>query len=657
MKLPVVGDDTASAHQDTISASSTAAVTETESVDVAVLLVQGKGDQIPGSTLVENGYPIIVWMARRLQRQQRTLSHRWSLHVQNTRFCVDEPIVHEQIDSDFLPFTEVFLSRNEEFHGRESKKLVLTESCIAGENLTPTFSEVAMWSVFALPYGFFRRIELACKSRVHPHVFLSSVLGLILAPMIQLALVALIPLAAIPQMRSFVVAVQKRLSGSTGDAYFLITSPLRHDAMVHRFQSDLEYVRTAWHPKKLIVVAHSQGATIAVEALSNDMPGRADELITYGSGVSVLFNLQHRLDVIATKRALLIVIAAICFLTLGLWVWGVKGILEAKPDRWEIWHAFGNRTVQLTLLFPIAMFFVLSCLVGKRFESCRTVKSRVLGLMERDNKLTWLDITATCDPVTLGQGISPESNGSRIESQFVTNKMSVMRDHTTYWQNVLEFVPQVAGRVLHAIDDFDDKIEPDEQTRGQHFASASFGCRLAWIGSAWLQVLSLIILVASPRHANNTFNSLANPVFDHLGWISELSSGWIERPGTRVQEWLQISDSLTLFSAWSGVWIFVVAPIARKFKMNSLDQRVFLESAGPLYPGISTLLLLVAYWMPSLVAVPFIIFSSTWSTFSIVSSVGLISVGVLSSYVYFMRLNLEQKRPFKTAMAVSPQRI
>ena len=121
-----------------------------------------------------------------------------------------------------------------------------------------------------------------------------------------LALVLILGLLPIPQLRSLILSAQTTLIGTVGDSLAFVESPIRAALIRNRILEGLERLKDRC--ERTVIVAHSQGAAAVFDALGgipqapdHDMnstspePPRGpvpDTLVTFGSGVNQLASLR-----------------------------------------------------------------------------------------------------------------------------------------------------------------------------------------------------------------------------------------------------------------------------------------------------------------------------------------------------------------------------
>jgi hypothetical protein len=231
-----------------------------------------------------------------------------------------------------------------------------------------------------------------------------------------------------------------------GDSYILLGSPSRAASIISRVEESLRAMNDC---RALAVVAHSQGAVVAYEALKRSRPGNLRKFVTFGSGHSKLVALK-RLQ--RSKANRLVWLAPLGLLALMTFAWyGIGQIRAGESDSF------------FTLIF-LAVFALGMVTSGLR--ATRTLYEPTHEDLDVGAEKGWLDLYATHDPVPNGPlfGIREERDG--VNSYPVQNAASVLLDHTSYWRNRDEFVPAVAIALAEAGDrSIDRPGSSDEATR------------------------------------------------------------------------------------------------------------------------------------------------------------------------------------------------
>ncbi|MCT9081321.1 hypothetical protein [Streptomyces fulvoviolaceus] len=107
------------------------------------------------------------------------------------------------------------------------------------------------------------------------------------AVLLQLLFLLLAPLALVPVLRRGVQRVQYVLVASVGDSMAFVAVPESFEQMVRRVREDLARLDSL--ARRIIVVAHSQGAAVAHEALHavEEKPWRLDPTVVGVTSVAV----------------------------------------------------------------------------------------------------------------------------------------------------------------------------------------------------------------------------------------------------------------------------------------------------------------------------------------------------------------------------------
>jgi tetratricopeptide (TPR) repeat protein len=130
-----------------------------------------------------------------------------------------------------------------------------------------------------------------------------TVVALALLPLLLLILSALTLLGIIPYepIRKLAQSVQRILASTIGDSYVLKDQPMVAAAITESVRGNLEWL--AQRCKKVAVVAHSQGGAIAHRVLRGPITSRCDLLVTFGSGLGKLSDIE-RVDEFQGRRLL-----------------------------------------------------------------------------------------------------------------------------------------------------------------------------------------------------------------------------------------------------------------------------------------------------------------------------------------------------------------
>jgi hypothetical protein len=275
---------------------------------LGVLFVHGIGQQSQGETLVRWGEVLIDWI-RRVD----------SPPIADTKVRV---LAASLGDGQAKPAeAEVEVTIN---GGRRS--WLMTEAWWAEAFATPSYRQLVVWSTKIVPWAiglhFARRLLSKLKGlwstsnrviyqgrtvrwlRLLDKEYLlllggsfwlaaTLIFWMLLSPILVGVLLLLLVIGLIPieKLRSFVGAVQQKLAGTIGDSMVLLENPIQSAAMRSRLRHTLQELATRC--EKVAIIAHSQGAEIALQTLAETpliekSPERDMTLITFGAGVNKL---------------------------------------------------------------------------------------------------------------------------------------------------------------------------------------------------------------------------------------------------------------------------------------------------------------------------------------------------------------------------------
>lgn len=202
--------------------------------------------------------------------------------------------------------------------GENTERWLLSEAWWAESFPSPSYSELVSWSLRAVPWALaihiaqrYWQAEPATLNEPGParkrvlaarlFAVLQLLIALALAPAVILALVLtlVLGLLPIPQLRSVMLSVQSRLTGTMGDSLAFVESPVRAGLIRTRILTRLE--RLIDKCDHTIIVAHSQGAAAVLDALGGVRDAEApaqpagpvpDTLLTFGAGINQLVSLK-----------------------------------------------------------------------------------------------------------------------------------------------------------------------------------------------------------------------------------------------------------------------------------------------------------------------------------------------------------------------------
>ncbi len=403
---------------------------------VGVLFVHGMGRQAPGDTLIDFGEPLFRWLTRWGANPyvQRPFSTR------ALRSALQPPALAEGAPPHF---------EFEIVPGRESRtssppppsRWTLAESCWAGEFRDPPFGRLAAWMIsvgaWTVVSHYAKQVRARFRSWRRPVLGLPLLLAaIVLALLVQLmvALLAVLAVIPVPRLRRALSGLLRLLTGTLGDSYVLLSSPVQERAAVDRVRHDVAWL--AGRVDRVVVVAHSMGAAIAHAALRGERSAKVKRLVTFGSGLGKLEELSFLSH--PDQRAFLWKVqAGLPLMVLSLLALPRALAAAAATDLWSIW----NLWLLLLVIFPLV---VLGAVLTTSLWGWPELRRHLAEKLPLEG-IAWHDCYATSDPVPNG----PLLAEARLtdESRVVRNEASAVADHSAYWRNEDEFVTWVVQRI------------------------------------------------------------------------------------------------------------------------------------------------------------------------------------------------------------------
>jgi hypothetical protein len=433
--------------------------------------------------------------------------------------------------------------RSDGAHQRED--WLFAEARWAQSFIPPSAKRVGLWSAFVSPYMISTlliahfRLALATLARKRSDVWrgfglvrLLSIVVLfpVIAPLtvlvqgllLLLAVLAIIPLEIVQKR---VATVQRALSTLVGDSYTFLESASNRASIVARVKERLDWLSTRC--RHVVIVAHSQGAYVALETLHTVLPERLRLFVTVGSGIERLSALRG----IHSHRGLSLRMSiGIALLSCYLFSVGAYQVLAGERRGWY-----------LALIVACALFYTLMFVVSGS-DAHSDLHPGWYNLLE-SRRIRWLDYFTTYDPVP--GSVSPSGAAARQE---LANLDSVLLDHTSYWENRDQFVPSIVHAIARA---GDSHIRVDRLTKRDalllEFAARWRPHRIAWLRMGlWLVSLSALAVVARRAHDIGVWGAALRELADRA------SAG----VGTTIPQWLaglrdrEIGTALVLV-AWA----------------------------------------------------------------------------------------------------------
>lgn len=415
---------------------------------VGVLLVHGIGNQRRGKTLTQFGEPLFLCLENWLR------NHSGGAELERVALR-DEPA---------QPRTPAHAIVRLWYRGEPKEPLATTptpeegsptpappdpekpvETCwlLAESNWAevferPSFGSVAFWSIRVVPWFILTQFVDQLSDDLRNKRFGRGLLGFSylvltfpLALLIQLLVLILLPMSLLPPLRPVVAPIQRWISAVIGDTYVLLTSRFQFQSMVSTVREDLDWL--ANQCEVVAVLAHSQGAAVAHEALRQAKDPKVERLITFGSAVSRLKALRQVMDNARYMLTASTLVTLSALVLTGLYLWS---LLSTGASLLQL--VFGLWGLATLLAFSV---FVMPFTLKQINEVCHERQDFALS-----DQTQWEDYYATADPVPNGQMLSEKHLYTR-ESREVHNGANIFTDHSTYWRNRDEF----GSAVLHSL--------------------------------------------------------------------------------------------------------------------------------------------------------------------------------------------------------------
>lgn len=433
--------------------------------DLGVLLVHGIGEQKQGETLNEFGAPIVKWLDQWLEDdvvdvggvpvRAGTKDHFGRAVF--TRATLRPP----DLAWNTPAHAEATLEHGPGATEPHRQTWLFAESWWSPQTLTPRISPFLLWLITRGPWvlllhlsqslcvdyaSMTRRLTgqdpatrtLPAQLSLYGELarFTAATLAWLLVSLLLISLwcvVSLIALVPAGFVRKRVYAVLQAITGVIGDSYVLINDPIQRAAFGSATRRALDWLR-ARGCRRLVVVAHSQGAAVARDVLFEAGAARVDGFVTLGPGIAKLDALADRerrapQDFLwCGAAAPLTLLAALAFARLS----------SAGHSGFALWG------------FPVLAGVVAAVAILRSWHSTADGLARLrpdpaAARPPLPPGLRWQDFHASHDPVSNGSLSRTVAAGlRRVVSRRVVVLASRLQDHTAYWTSRADFLPYVA---------------------------------------------------------------------------------------------------------------------------------------------------------------------------------------------------------------------
>jgi pimeloyl-ACP methyl ester carboxylesterase len=404
--------------------------------DIGVLLVHGIGDHKEGETLTAFGEPLID----SLREWLRGTANPESAENPNPELT-EARLKAVRNEAESPAYAVMTISAIEKAAGLPLSESWLLCEAWWGESVQPprplrllawlwTRGPILIFWHFFLGFqarssdksnvkhaSISRMVYNKCKMILLAYWF--SVLAIFLAAICQMVMTTATALLVIPigKWRQAVANVARVLTLTLGDSYVLLEHDIQRTALVARVRKSLSWLSD--RVKQVVVIAHSQGAAIAHEALVQTKLDKVQRFITVGSGLEKLHFLRRTRQ---TRKGLLSSALLCPVLGAGFWL---------------LWS--GQYQLSAVVSFTGFVLAVIALASLENYQSELTKRIPSLRLKQESDAPFWLDINATHDLIPMGVGSLLRTHPF-VTGLEISNKRSFLHDHIDYFSNRIGFV-------------------------------------------------------------------------------------------------------------------------------------------------------------------------------------------------------------------------
>ncbi len=436
--------------------------------DLGLLLVHGIGRQKPGDGIDQVANALLEWLR---SRDRSRLVRIESARLKDKDGPSQAVIAYGPPDAANLRPDPT-----------KAKRILLVESFWAEEFDPPGFLDVLSWMLGPGAWLLFR--ELVCVPRWRWPVLrraselhrprwtvplglyrnnklltiaggwigVGALLFVVLPFQVFGALLAILWLVPFGPIRNLATGVFRVITEQLGDSFVFARDPVVRRAIADRVARDLAHVDA----EKTVVVAHSQGAAVALDMLEN-LPAEPPALVTYGAGIR---KLQETL--LADRQA-----SSTPAVFYGLWwlsvmavaayvglVTALAGLVSAPSPNINYLSHWG--WLSYVVIVGVGVLgYRLGTIAARRDDAVDEVLTRRIG-KHLERQASWLDIYAGWDFVPAGPLVRHCNYVQDAETTVwqstktrdlctlrVVNMFNPFKDHNAYWENTQGFIDPV----------------------------------------------------------------------------------------------------------------------------------------------------------------------------------------------------------------------
>ena len=469
--------------------------------------------------------------------------------------------------------------------GVERHRLQLAEAHWADSFPPPTYDEFFRWAALHLPlilqahlgWGLYQARAGESKkmgARLNRWIdvagWYSVSLLLPVFPVLTLTLLgASLPLSIAPfaAARELGRRIRAVVANVLGDSYVLLERPARAAAIRERIRSSFAWL--AARCDAVIVIAHSQGAAIALDFLVDEPQPKVVRLVTLGSGARKLGHLRFLRQ------------GSSAYGTCGsAWLAVLAPVLAALVIR-DL--AAGHPPSWASLAIVLVTTTVFLATRWRHGTTDRLQDSKEWRRLLSSVEIPWTDFAASVDPVANGAHVVAKSGNTRphdLKTLEIQNRGSLLVDHTTYWENTSQFLPRVAETIAGELGITVHRLTPfDRLTLSHAWFAHSFRVAYLRLGRAvlWMALLHVILSGGDELHAagSEVLRAAAKAPLELPGWVAGLLGGLLDLNFGQGREWLVgllafLALAAAAQSLWTSVWkVADRRAAARMFRRNA----------------------------------------------------------------------------------------